>query len=327
MHHRRIRLEPYNPKVWIDRGRHFIRLGYGELAVSDAYKARVLLDSFLSAFDTNGARLDPDGDGLPVKVHAALVRVDGERDTGAAREVEAGNVSIAKRLQEQTFLVMASALVSVRAYHDATQVLDEAIVLCGPSEQLEVVHLQVQKKSRSMEQWLRVHYQSPNYIQQSMKQGGVERVAYPWINPEEIRRGNKAMKKIKNKFEIASTNATLGPTSVGGVVSDNHGVFARQDVSRNDLIVMDKSAFTVLNFQGKKNCWACSEPLHDETISMNCCRATFCSHSCKTEAMNSYHRVLCKKDFKWLYEASKGADQESNDMIPLLLMKVLATAV
>lgn len=57
------------------------------------------------------------------------------------------------------------------------------------------------------------------------------------------------------------------------------------------------------------------------------CKARFCTESCKTKTMNNYHRVLCGRDFKWLCEACKDANMLSNDMIPLLLMKVLATAI
>lgn len=132
------------------------------------------------------------------------------------------------------------------------------------------------------------------------------------------------MKKVKNKFETATTNATLGPSSVGGSTSDNLGVFARQDILRGDLIVTDKSAFTIFNLQGQENCWACYEPLGHANVSMNCCKAKYYSQSCKTEAINTYHRVLCDKEFEWLYRASKDVDQISNDMISLLLMKILA---
>ena len=313
--------------MWIDRACHFMKLGYGELAVSDAYKARLLIDSFLGVFDTTVASSDLDKESLPYKVSAALTGIVGRRDMEAARKFEAGNVSTAKWLQQQAFVAMASALICVRAYHDAIQVLDEAIVLCGTSEQLQTLCSKAKGESRYMEQSLQARHQTPGYIQQSMKQGGVERVAYPWINPEELGRGKKAMKKVKNKFETASTNATLGPSSVGGTTSDNLGVFARQDILRDELIVIDRSAFTVLNVEGKENCWACSEALGHETVSMNCCKAKFCSESCKTEAINTYHRVLCDKDFTWLYEASKDADPVSNDMISLVLMKILATAV
>lgn len=304
-----------------------MELGYGELAVSDAYKARLLLDSFLGVYDTAVASSDLDKDSLPCKVSAALAGIVGKRDTGAARESEAGNVSRATWLRQQAFMVMGSALIGVRAYHDAIQVLDEAIMLCGTSEQLQTLCSKAKDESRYMEQSLQARHQTPGHIQQSMKQGGVERVAYLWINPEELGRGKKAMKKVKNKFETASTNATLGPSSVGGTTSDNLGVFARQDILRDELIVIDRSAFTVLNVEGKENCWACSGPLGYETVAMNCCKAKFCSESCKTEAINTYHRVLCDKDFTWLYEASKDADPVSSDMIPLMLMKILATAV
>lgn len=326
-HCRGIRLDPYNPKMWIDRGRHFMELGYGELAVSDAYKGRLLLDSFLGVFDTKNVYWDLDKDSLPCKVSAALAGTIGKLDTGVTRQCEAGNVSIAKSLQQQAFLVMASALLCVRAYHDAIQVLDEAVVLGGTSEGLQKLCSQVKERSRSMEQPIPARHQKPGYMQRSTKQGGVQRVAYPWINPEELGRGNKAMKKAKTKLEAASRNATLGPSSLGGATSDNLGVFARQDITRNELIVTDRSAFTVFNVQGKDDCWACSKPLGHEIVFMNCCNNKFCSESCKTEAVNTYHRVLCDKDFEWLYRASKDADQSSNDMVPLMLMKILATAV
>lgn len=304
-----------------------MELGYGELAVSDAYKARLLLDSFLGVFDTSVLSSGLDENSLPRKVSAALAGIAREPDTAAAREHKAGEVSRAKLLQHEAFQVMVSALIYVRAYHDAIQVLDEAIVLCGSSEQLQDLCTQVKEKSRFMEQWLRARYQSLEYIQQSMKQGFVDRVAYPWINPDELQRGNKAMKKVKRKFETSSANATLGLSSVGGTISDNYGVFARQDISQDTLIVTDRSALTILEFQGKENCWACSEPLGQNSISVSCCKAIFCSELCKTEATNTYHRVLCGKDFGWLYEASKDANELTNDMVPLLLMKILATAV
>ena len=323
-YHQELRLNPYNPKKWIDRGRHYIELGYGELAVSDAYKARLLLDSFLGAFDTNVTYSDLGKDSLPCKVSAALAGTVWKSDMGTDREHDAGSLSSAKFLQQQAFLVMASALIYLRGYYDAIQVLDEAIVLCGTCEQLQNLRSQAEEKFRSFEQ---LHQEIPGFGTQSTKVGGVKRVAYPWISPEELGRGNKALKKVKSKFETTSTNATLGLSSVGGTTSDNFGIFARQNISRRDLIVTDRSAFTVFNVQRKENCWACSEPLDHSVVRMSCCNVMFCSESCKTEATNSYHRVLCGKDFTWLYEASKDVNELSNDMIPLFLMKILATAV
>lgn len=323
---RAIRLDPYNPNTWLDRATHFMEMGYGELAVSDAYKARLLVDSFLGFFDTNTVLLYLDKDSLPCKVNAALARTVQKSDTDFAAKREPG-VSMAKELQEGAFLVMAFALTSVRAYHDANGVLDEMIMVCGTSELMLGLRLRVAELSRELEQSFQAQQSSPEYIQKMMKRGGVDRVAYPWINPEELRRGNKAVKKAKIKFETVSSNAMLGPSSVDGATGDSLGVFARQNITQGDLIMMDRSGFTVLNAQGTPNCWACSEPLGHKVVSTDCCKARFCTESCKSEAMKTYHRVLCGKDFNWLYEASENADLLSNDMIPLLLMKVLATAV
>ena len=37
-----VRTQPYHPQVLVDRGATFLTLGYGELAVSDGYKAYLL---------------------------------------------------------------------------------------------------------------------------------------------------------------------------------------------------------------------------------------------------------------------------------------------
>ena len=41
--YRNIRLHPYLPKAWIGRAASGLALGYAELAVADAHKARLLL--------------------------------------------------------------------------------------------------------------------------------------------------------------------------------------------------------------------------------------------------------------------------------------------
>lgn len=60
---------------------------------------------------------------------------------------------------------------------------------------------------------------------------------------------------------------------------------------------------------------------------MTCCKDRFCSVSCKTEAVNTYHKALCGRDLSWLYDKCKDADPISNSMIPLIMVKILAAAV
>ena len=62
-------------------------------------------------------------------------------------------------------------------------------------------------------------------------------------------------------------------------------------------------------------------------IQMTCCTSKYCSEPCMEEAKETYHDVICGKDFSWLYKACKEADQIYSDRIPLMLVKILATAV
>ena len=46
------------------------------------------------------------------------------------------------------------------------------------------------------------------------------------------------------------------------------------------------------------------------------------------EAKNTYHDIICGKDFSWLYKACREADQIYCDKVPLMLVKkTLATAI
>ncbi|KAK0512583.1 hypothetical protein JMJ35_004600 [Cladonia borealis] len=62
-------------------------------------------------------------------------------------------------------------------------------------------------------------------------------------------------------------------------------------------------------------------------IQMTCCTSKFCSETCMQEAEDTYHNVICGKGFSWLHRACTEADQVYCDKIPLLLVKILATAV
>lgn len=51
---------------------------------------------------------------------------------------------------------------------------------------------------------------------------------------------------------------------------DSVGVFARKGLLRGSLIVTDKPALTALNFEGRPNCWAYSEPRGYEIVAVDC---------------------------------------------------------
>ena len=42
---------------------------------------------------------------------------------------------------------------------------------------------------------------------------------------------------------------------------------------------------------------------------MTCCTSKFCSERCIQHGKDTYHDIICGKDFSWLYKVWKGADQ------------------
>lgn len=164
-------------------------------------------------------------------------------------------------------------------------------------------------------------------IQKTIKRGRVDHVAYPWIVAEELTRSNKAIKTVKTKYDAATTRAGITPSNLGDTADDNYSVFAKGDINKGKRILLDKSIYSDFNILDVNDCSACSQPLHGSDVTVDCCKAKFCTEPCKAEALNAYHRILCGKDFAWLYAACRDTDDIFNEMIPLHMVKVFATAI
>jgi hypothetical protein len=52
----RIKGEPHNPHLWAERASHFLALNYPELAIGDAYKARILLQRAPNGMEENNSK-------------------------------------------------------------------------------------------------------------------------------------------------------------------------------------------------------------------------------------------------------------------------------
>ncbi|KAI9821266.1 MAG: hypothetical protein M1827_004002 [Pycnora praestabilis] len=323
--HRNIRLTPYLPKVWIDRAGTHMRLGYGELAVADAYKGKMLIEDLNHALK-NSATVPKEGS-TEGNTLTATLKLVGDRASSTLQ----GPLLVKSLLDgwlEQAFLMMAQGLAYITALHDAVQVLKEAKDRF-PANTIFPTRLRRMQGSLAL---LRQNilkqdnaHKAHTNINEVVERGRVNRVMYPWIMPEEMARSMKAVKELKIKFTTISTNAFIAPTLLSDTAG--YGVFARQDIRAGESIMLDKSIYTNYNDPGRYYCGACSEFLPRNAVTMTCCDVKFCSDTCKNEALTTYHKVLCGKDFSWLYQSCQDANPTFNDMIPLLMVKVLGTAV
>lgn len=263
------------------------------------------------------------------KVIEAIASKSQQRDFEFAEIRDEINVT-----EERAWLVMAQGLMSIRAWYDAATVLGYALekypsnsmfqrLLAKVTLDLEELKLDLEKLMKDYE----AKGQDTAPVQKTMSRGRVDRVAYPWIVPEEFTRGTKAIKKLKARFKSAAKKAEIAPSGLGDTTDGNYGVFATDDIDKGEQILLDKSIYASFNTIDDSDCSACCQPLYGSNVAVDCCKARFCTESCKAEALSAYHRILCGKDLSWLYAACKDADVVTNKMIPLLMVKVLATAI
>jgi len=325
---KKIRESPYHPKVWVGRASTMISLGYSELAVADAYKAWLLTDVLM-----NYQTVKTDGGKLYDKVYSTiakdipqlkhLLRQDFHRSMPKMLILR----EVVWTYRKQAILMMATALSAIRAGHDSICVLEDALKL-SPGNKV-FAHLLAVNTKRMEERKLVFKSRGMDDVTmaKAVKRGRVNRVAYPWIVPEELARSTKAVKRLKAKFKDASANAIIAASSVGGISKDNYGVFAKNDIYKGQRILLDETIFCNYNILGGNYCEACCERLVAGGITVACCQAKYCSEDCKSKALSNYHKTICDQDFSWLYDDCKDADFSFNDAIPLVMLKLLATAV
>lgn len=264
-----------------------------------------------------------EGDGsLTSKVIEAIVSKSQQRDFEFTEVRD--EISV---IEERAWLIMAQGLMCIRAWYDALSVLEDGLKKYPSSLVFKSLLAKLKLDLEKLKEDFKAQGQDNTTVQNTTKRGRVGRVAYPWIVPEELTRGTKAIKKLKARFESAATKAAVAPSGLGGTTDGNYGVFATDDIKKGERILLDRSIFSCYNTLGISDCSACCQPLYGSKVTADCCKARFCTESCKAEALNAYHRVLCGKDFGWLYAACKDAGIVTNEMIPLHMVKVLATAI
>ena len=330
--YRMIRLLPYHPQVWIARAATFLALGYGELASSDAYKAHLLCKA--ATVEEIKAREPGDGS-LTAKVFGTILSKLPQSENQSLEAHYQQIFSSIKRMHENAYFLMAHGLLSVSAWYDARYVLQEAKKAFPKNGKFRVLLMNLKEKITLLKEILQVHGRDEKTVKEILHRGQLERVSYPWIVAKELRRSVKAVRRLNAQFQAASTNACIlrsplrGNPTREGVKEDDFGVYAENGIPKGETILATRSIWTdCAPGDGDNHCLACCRILRNkDVIRLTSCTCVFCSDACRQEAIDTYHNVICGREFSWLYEACKGADKTFSDMIPLVMIKILGTAV
>lgn len=278
---------PYDPCLWLLRSSFLLHLGYPELAVADAYKARLLADTAL-----NGDPTDPQG--LSSRLTFGMIVWTGwnkhfDPDMGmlweaidfedAGGELDLDNVAlqvanrmhVARKLTWQLFIV---ALEHANAVRDSLNFAREAFVkfsgarLCLWLEPFILSMVpRVERKREAALEASRNDDNSTEEMDVIFSNGHILKRQYPWIPSQFLDRDGKHFQELRGMVDQCSDKkCTLKPSGVmrldqsdplhqsfEGPHYGNLGVFARQDFKAGDPIIFTVTPTAVTRRQDRCN--------------------------------------------------------------------------
>lgn len=316
--------DPHNPHLYLGRARHHEKLGFPDLAAADAYRALSLLESVV----------DPDGCefharrkvGFGVENGSGQSKVNLQEGEGNSEEEEDqdeddGTVPVTQdeydALIGEVYAVLVRSLVHCGCYRDAYEFGVRGIGLLrdhAPDD----TPLAVAVLNKNMENIKRIYQSRTNMQEVDLDsidparlpaQGFARRVLYPWNEHEPDRRAaetlqllNERLADIAPKCEVrAVALPALHETNLNGAdVSVQLGLFAKEDIAPDEIILRESSLLTATNRLHDDLCDACNAPLPELSAAHppvacegGCADTVFCSQACHDTAQKVYHGAIC----------------------------------
>ena len=294
-------------------------LGYPELSVGDAYKARLIVDAAKSSASALGRQA--------IAVLRHKVTQSANRD---------GATSKSNRTAEISSFELDRAIINLEL--DVWRTLIESLHAanaCGDS--LDVCHNAVERFpsvqwfSQTLEltkEWHRERTRCgleplkniPPEWTRGQYDGGVFLRQYPWMTADIIHRQSTfVLEDAQNELKSTSSKCIIREASLPDTRTNQtrsrpdpsvFGLFVTQDVGKDETILVDKTDLCATN--AKDCCQNCCGDLPTTGVgpitTLSCCDARYCSPECSARAIRSHHRVLCGKDFSFIKsDDNKGA--------------------
>jgi len=305
--------DPHNPHLYLDRARLYEKLGFPDLAAADAYRALSLLESVV----------DPDG----FEFHAKKVverKKDngdegGDKDEDEDEDEDDGTVPVTQEeydaLIGEVYAVLVRSLVRCGCYRDAYEFGVRGLGLLRdlantPSSATIVLNEQMDQIKTIYK--FRTDTQGDIDLESIDSaalpaQGKARRVLYPWNEhepdrraPEELRFLNERLADIAPKCEVrAVALPALHDSTDEEEVSVQLGLFAKEDIAADEIILRESSLLTATNRLHDDLCDACNAPLPElsapgpPVACEGCADTIFCSQACHDEAQRIYHGAIC----------------------------------
>ena len=324
---------PYDSELYLRRTLCYEKLGFPDLAASDAYRALLLTDEVLDeegeyheqAVEALEAR-ERKGDGPATNGHANG-NING--NGGCCREQENGHTemnhgdqngkqwyeTVAKSHARRSYEILARTLPECGDLKSAFDFSERGLMAFPGNERLQKLKEQILKKYRH-----RQLEKDPSWDQSDFKpredlpeNGSARREIYPWnghepdrfseenlsfINAEIQKSGPKCEVRVVELPILAGETSTSTTTKTSTTIKQL-GIFTSSAISPKETVLLEPSVLTSSTRLHDPFCDACSTRLPpfspDSPLPAcpNCEDTVFCSQACHDRAQSLYHPAIC----------------------------------
>ena len=299
--------DPHNPHHHLERGILYEKLGFPDLASADAYRALALLESVI----------DPDECEFHAKRKVTPFKTSEEKEENDSEDEEDDTVPITQEeydaIIDKVYTLLVRSLVHCGCYRDAFEfgVRGLALLQNTPSavtiltEQMDRIK-EIYKSRTNTETDPDLSSINPSKLP---SQGFARRILYPWNEHEPDRRSAETLNMLNSRLSTIAPKCEVRAVALPilhATADDNMdvsvqlGLFAKEDIAADEIILRESSLLTATNRLHDDLCDACNAPLPDLSAENppvacegGCVDIIFCSQACHDTAQEVYHGAIC----------------------------------
>lgn len=316
--------------VWIRRATELLRLGYPDLAAGDAYKANLMVQTLL----------------LGLRGKREEILMDQTRKlfvlaTGWHRDAYQRLIAALQMTRDHQGLLQICKEGKKR-YQGRDEAVFGSVTFFDETLEAEAARLNLAKSRMEIDRVSR------EGIMLNLENGYLQHLPYPFVPKKYLRRGMHLLESTQTLFGNPSSSCMLihSPIANSSSLSNDSssdvlGVFATRNIHFAERLVEDTTILAASTVSAAApstlkstpnssricdNCYGSIPIQSRQHVQSKCCNTLYCCARCRDMAVASYHKVLCGQNFDWVYEESRGKQEQFVLNGPMWL-RILAACV
>lgn len=308
-----LRCLPYSSQFWIQRAICLQELGYPDLALGDAHKARSLAEAAFANASLLGTKVRLSSAMAELAVDPQAWKQEANRERRLA--------SALKRAQRNAYDCLWTNLLRVGLLEDMFDEID------GFRKYSNLPRSEVDRLPPLYKSWRSMTLASPVTDQVDpddlVRNGSIQPRAYPWMDQDMIVRSREVAESANATMrKDSASKCEVGQSPVKNEI-DVWGVFASKPIKKGDVFLIDKSMAVIDNRRSEGYC-SCGKRLPTQPVKPPCCNRSFCSEQCADRVLQTYHKVVCRKEFNFSNLPNEPGKRNRRYLETMLLIRLLA---